>query len=196
MHSFLAEQPDLNWRNPNVRAAFADILRFWLRRGVDGFRLDASGVLIKDALLRDDPPNPEADENTPPANRLRRVYTDIRPGVFDCIAELRNATDEFPGCFLAGEADTAVGRIARFYGSRQSRDYTHPSISRCSMLPGMHSVGAAIDQYLEALPEHATPNWAIGGHDKKRIVDRTGPAQARVAAMLLMSLPGTLFFCW
>ena len=61
-HSFLAEQPDLNWRNPAVRAAMADVLRFWMRRGVDGFRVDASAVLAEDDLLRDDPPNPDADE--------------------------------------------------------------------------------------------------------------------------------------
>ena len=57
-HSFLVEQPDLNWRNPQVRAAVADLMRFWLDRGVDGFRVDASAVLIKDAHLRDNPPNP------------------------------------------------------------------------------------------------------------------------------------------
>ena len=59
-HAFLKEQPDLNWRNPQVRAAMADVLRFWLRRGVDGFRIDAAAVLAEDALLRDDPPNPTA----------------------------------------------------------------------------------------------------------------------------------------
>jgi len=65
-HSFLRQQPDLNWRNPEVRAAMADVLRFWMRRGVDGFRVDASAVLAEDALLRDDPIDPEADEATPP----------------------------------------------------------------------------------------------------------------------------------
>lgn len=60
-HAFLQEQPDLNWRNPEVRRAVTDVLRFWLERGVDGFRVDASAVLIEDALLRDDPPNCDAD---------------------------------------------------------------------------------------------------------------------------------------
>src|SRR5206468_4548835 len=54
-HSFLMEQPDLNWRNPQVRAAMAEVLRFWMRRGVDGFRVDASAVLAEDILMRDDP---------------------------------------------------------------------------------------------------------------------------------------------
>ena len=74
-HSFLLEQPDLNWRNPDVRCAMADVLRFWLRRGVDGFRTDASAVLVEDDLLRDDPPNPDANADTPPPQRLERVFT-------------------------------------------------------------------------------------------------------------------------
>ena len=78
-HSFLIEQPDLNWRNPQVRSTMADVLRFWMRRGVDGFRFDASAVLAEDALLRDDPVDPEANDNTPPPQRLRRVFSDDRP---------------------------------------------------------------------------------------------------------------------
>jgi alpha-glucosidase len=63
-HAFLSNQPDLNWRNGDVRRAMADVLRFWLRRGVDGFRVDASAVLIEDDLLRDDPPDPRYDPKT------------------------------------------------------------------------------------------------------------------------------------
>ena len=58
-HSFLREQPDLNWRNPEVRAAMDDVLRFWLDRGIDGFRVDVIWHLIKDDQLRDNPPTPD-----------------------------------------------------------------------------------------------------------------------------------------
>src|SRR5574341_1152047 len=85
-HAFLKEQPDLNWRNPQVRRAMADVLRFWLRRGVDGFRVDASAVLIEDNLLRDDPPDPGYDpKTTPPPQRLRRIFTDDRPECMHCL---------------------------------------------------------------------------------------------------------------
>ncbi len=73
-HSFLEEQPDLNWRNPAVRGAMADVLRFWLRRGVDGFRVDASAVLIEDDLLCDDPSDPAATQKTPPTATEARVH--------------------------------------------------------------------------------------------------------------------------
>src|SRR5262249_28974178 len=71
-HGFLAEQPDLNWRNPEVRAAMLDVLRFWLDRGVDGLRVDVMWLLIKDDQLRDNPPNPDT------AGR-RNAYDDLLP---------------------------------------------------------------------------------------------------------------------
>src|SRR5207248_7800053 len=93
-HAFLREQPDLNWRNQDVRAAFADVVRFWLTRGVDGFRVDASAVLIEDELLRDDPPDPEYDPRTaPPPQRLTRRFTDDRPECMQCLEELRAVAD-------------------------------------------------------------------------------------------------------
>jgi alpha-glucosidase len=83
-HSFLVEQPDLNWRNPQVRAAIADVMRFWLNRGTDGFRVDASAVLIKDDLLRDNPAAPESkDKPTPQC--FTPVFTDDRPETMQCI---------------------------------------------------------------------------------------------------------------
>ena len=78
-HTFLVEQPDLNWRNEEVRQAVGEVMRFWLDRGVDGFRVDASAVLIKDDLLRDNPPNPDAGESAPPTQRQTPVFTDYRP---------------------------------------------------------------------------------------------------------------------
>ena len=65
LHSFLAEQPDLNWRNPEVKAAMFDVLRFWLARGVDGLRIDVAHVIMKDPMLRDHPPNPHPEAGAP-----------------------------------------------------------------------------------------------------------------------------------
>jgi alpha-glucosidase len=70
LHSFLREQPDLNWRNPSVRTAMYDVLRFWLNRGVDGFRIDAIWLLVKDAKFRDNPPNPNFRPGEPGINRF------------------------------------------------------------------------------------------------------------------------------
>src|SRR5205807_1988775 len=101
-HSFLQQQPDLNWRNPAVRRVMADVMRFWLRRGVDGFRVDAAAVLGKDPLLRDDPPDPQA-EGKPPPQRLRHVFTDDRPETMHYLEGFRTVIEEFDQRVLCGE---------------------------------------------------------------------------------------------
>jgi alpha-glucosidase len=194
-HAFLKEQPDLNWRNPQVRTAMADVLRFWLRRGVDGFRIDAAAVLAEDAQLRDDPPNPDADERTPPPERLKRVYTNYQPEVLDWLAELRWAVDEFPDRVLLGEVEASGDQIADFCGDDQRPILHLPLNYRLLDTPwDAPALAAMIEQYLGVLPQCAWPNWVIGSHDKKRIASVLGEAQARIAAMLLLTLPGTPIF--
>jgi alpha-glucosidase len=195
-HAFLREQPDLNWRNPDVRAAMADVMRFWLRRGVDGFRIDAAAVLAEDELLRDDPPRPGYDpQKSPPPERLQRVFTDDRPESMAYLAELRKVVAEFPHRILAGEIQGKLDRIGSFYGS---------SAEPCLHLPlnyalmdtpwDAHSLQGTIDRYLGAVPSHGWPDWVLGGHDKKRLAQRIGQSRSRLAVLLAMTLPGTPFF--
>jgi alpha-glucosidase len=191
-HAFLEQQPDLNWRNPQVRAAMAEVLRFWLRRGVDGFRIDAAAVLAKDELLRNDPPNDQADRHTPPPDRLRRVYTNYRPEVLDWLAELREVVDEFPQRVLLGEVDTDGENIAHFYGSEERPLLHLPLNYQLPEIPWRaEALARKIEEYLALVPAHGWPTWLIGGHDKKRVGDIVGREQLRVVAMLLMTLPGT-----
>lgn len=194
-HSFLESQPDLNWRNPEVRRALFDVMRFWLEKGVDGFRVDAAAVLAVDALLRDDPPAPEADESTPPPERQERVFTNYRPEVLDWLVEMREVIDEFTDRVLLGEVDTSGDRIADFYG-RPERPMIELPLNYVLLEASWDppSVASAIEEYLDLLPSHAWPNWAMGSHDKTRIASRIGREQARCAAMLLFTLPGTPIF--
>src|ERR1700757_3278185 len=94
-HSFLKEQPDLNWRNPAVRDAMFDVLRFWLRRGVDGFRVDVLSQIIKDAQFRDTPPNPDFVEGQDPFHRWLMLYNTDLPEVQQIVAEMRRVVDAF-----------------------------------------------------------------------------------------------------
>jgi alpha-glucosidase len=196
-HAFLRQQPDLNWRNPEVRAAMADVMRFWLGRGVDGFRTDAAAVLGVDELLRDDPPRPDYDpQKSPPPERLERVFTDDRPETMTYLAGLRAVADEFPNRVLAGEIQGNLDRIGRFYGS-PDRPCLHLPLNYALMDARWDalSLQATIDRYLNAVPPHGWPNWVLGGHDKKRLAQRIGQARSRLAVMLAMTLPGTpLFF--
>jgi alpha-glucosidase len=194
-HAFLKEQPDLNWHNPQVRAAMADVLRFWLRRGVDGFRIDAAAVLAEDTLLRDEPPNPDAGERTPPPERFKRVYTDCRPEVLGWLADLRAVVDEFPDRLLLGEVDTSRERLCQFYGVGERPIIHLPLNYRLLDTPWTaRRIAAMVEEYLHSIPEHGWPNWVIGSHDKKRIASAIGPDQARIAAILLSTLPGTAVF--
>jgi alpha-glucosidase len=191
-HAFLKEQPDLNWRNPQVRQAMADVLRFWMRRGIDGFRVDAAAVLAVDTLLRDDPPNPDFREGeTPPPERFERVYTDDRPVTLEYLAGLHEVIEEFPDRVLLGEVDTSGDRIADFYGCERPR-LDLPLNYRLLDTPWeARALAETILDYFEALPSGAWPCWVLGSHDKPRIASRIGPAQTRLAAMLLLTLPGT-----
>jgi alpha-glucosidase len=193
-HSFLVEQPDLNWRNPEVRRAMADVLRFWMRRGADGFRVDASAVLAEDELLRDDPPDPDANEKTPPPQRLKRIFTDDRRESMGYLEEIRKTIDEFPNRMLAGEVQGKTERIGHFYGEQQPRLHLPLNFALLDTPWNALSLQANIDAYMNAIPDSAWPDWVIGGHDKRRIATKIGQPQARVLAMLLLTLRGTPFF--
>ncbi len=195
-HMFLKEQPDLNWRNPEVRRAIYDAMRFWLRRGVDGFRVDVIYHLIKDARFRDNPPNPDFVPGGDPAHRLLPLYTSDRPEVQQIVAEMRGVVDEFErDAVLIGEVYLPIDRLVRYYGADAD------GALRGAQLPfNFHLIGAgwqaaALDalvrDYEAALPPGAAPNWVLGNHDKPRIASRVGPGGARLAAMLLLTLRGT-----
>jgi alpha-glucosidase len=195
LHSFLESQPELNVGEPRVMDALAEVMRFWLRRGVDGFRIDAAAVLAKDPQLRDDPPNPEADDDTPPPERQRRDHSDGQPASVDLLATMRSVADEFRDRVLLGEVDTSKDRIGKFYGTPE-RPALHLPLSYLLLEADWNAAGLveAILGYLRSLPAHGWPLWAIGGQDKKRIASAVGERQAPNAALLALTLPGTPLF--
>ena len=199
LHSFLEEQPDLNWRNPEVRAAMYEVLRFWLRRGVDGFRVDVIYHLIKDAQFRDNPPDPEFMPGSDPAHRLLPVYTVDQPEVHDIVIEMRRVLNEFSDGrsdrLLIGETYLPIPRLMAYYGRDQAGVLQGAQLPFNFHLIGAHWQAESIDrlvrEYEAALPPGAAPNWVLGNHDKPRIATRVGRAGARLAAMLLLTLRGT-----
>ncbi|HEV8558819.1 MAG TPA: alpha-amylase family glycosyl hydrolase [Actinophytocola sp.] len=187
-HAYLPEQPDVNWRNPEVQQAQSDVMRFWLDRGVDGFRVDACRQLIKDDQLRDNPPNPAYHPGLPPYDALLPVYSADRPETPGVLAELRRVLDEHhPDGLLIAEVYAPVERLMRYYLGAHLPSNMH----LISVPYEADSIAALIARYEAALPPDAWPNWVLGNHDRSRIATRVGPAQARVAAMLLLTLRGT-----
>jgi alpha-glucosidase len=190
-HAFLTRQPDLNWRNPAVQSAMYEVMRFWLRKGVDGFRVDVIWHLVKDDQYRNNPINPQFRPGDPPNRKLLPIYTVDRPEVHSIIGAMRRVIDEFSDRVLVGEIYLPINRLVAYYGSDLSGLHFPFNFSLIGTRWQARSIAKLIEEYEAALPPGAWPNWVLGNHDRPRIASRVGPDQARVAAMLLLTLRGT-----
>jgi alpha-glucosidase len=186
-HAHLAEQPDLNWRKEEVREAMTGVLRFWLERGVDGFRVDALRHLIKDDRFRDNPPNPDYRPGDRPFDALLPVYNTDRPEIHAAIAAMRRVLDEHDAVMI-GELYLPIERLVAYYGSGVHLPFNFHLISTPWKA---REIASLAESYEAALPRDAWPNWVLGNHDRSRVASRVGVARARVAAMLLLTLRGT-----
>ncbi|MGF6919174.1 alpha-amylase family glycosyl hydrolase [Paraburkholderia sp. 40] len=190
-HAFLREQPDLNWRNPQVRRAMDQVLRFWLDRGVDGFRVDALWLLIKDAQFRDNPPNPGYRPGEPEHHRLLQSYTEDQPEVHEIVRSMRATLDEYGERVLIGEIYLTVPQLVKYYGVNGEGVQLPFNFQLLNARWDAENIARMIRDYDIALPEYGWPNWVLGNHDNPRVASRVGAAQARVAAVLLLTLRGT-----
>jgi alpha-glucosidase len=185
LHSFYPEQPDLNWRNPEVVAAMQDVLRFWIERGADGYRIDAIDRLMKDPELRDDPPAsepyglPVTDEEA----KLALSNSRNAPGTGAALAKMREAVGD---AFMVGEVYLPSRRWQPYSDhfdavfafelllTSWDADLLRTAIEACTSVPGQ-------------------PAWAMSNHDFGRLATRFGRENARAAAMMLLTLPGPAF---
>ncbi len=193
LHNFLDSQPDLNWWEPAVHEEFERILRFWLERGVSGFRIDVAHGLYKDAELRDNPPAPPGD---PLHHDQLPVYSSHRPEVHGVYRRWRRIAEErIPPALLLGE--TWVGTIeelARYYGDGDELQLAFNFRFVFAELDAA-SLGAVVDETLSRLPPGACPVWTASNHDISRFPSRWcagDPARTRLALTVLLTLPGTV----
>ncbi len=195
LHQFVPEQPELNYRHPDVLPAMLDNMRFWLDKGVDGFRVDVIWLMIKDEQLRDNPPNPDWD-GVDPKRSLLPLHTENVPGVHDLIRQMRSVLDEYDERMMVGEIYLPNDQLATYYGERRadgSFDECHLpfNFQLIALDWDAETIGQAIEAYYESLPKGAWPNWVMGNHDRTRVASRVGNAQARNANILLLTLWGT-----
>jgi alpha-glucosidase len=196
-HAFLKDQPDLDWRNPQVREAMHNVMRFWLDRGVDGFRVDVLWHLAKDPEFRDDPINPNYRESDPPFMRVLPKYSADQEEMIEIATGMRKVLEAYPGDrVLIGELSVPLERLMVYYGS--GLDAVHMPFNFALLWAAWTRDGwtaerlkRLVTRYEGALPPGAWPNWVIGNHDQPRIATRLGPKQARVAMVLLLTLRGT-----
>ena len=196
LHNFLVEQPDLNFWNPDVRAAVLDAARFWLDRGVDGFRLDVINFIVHDPALTD---NPKAEYRKPPATATRfqkHVNDRSQPFALEFLGELRTVMDSYDAKMTVGEVVDDQAALER------QQEYVEPP----------HRLHTAYSFYFlvatRATPELFTsalaawnavegwPSWSLGNHDVDRFATRLGgddPAHIRILMAVLLCLRGTIF---
>ncbi len=198
-NTYLPHQPDLNWRNPELVEAMMDVARFWLDRGADGFRVDAAHQMMKDPEERDNPPVP-ADYDRPwkdmgEYDNFVHLYDYGHPDVHEAHRLFRSVLDSF-------DRDTlSVGEIhifdlpewASYYG--EALDQLHMPFNFHLMATDWNvpELRARIESVLWNVPVGAWTNWTLGNHDEIRLATRLGIRNARLGAMLLLTLRGTPF---
>jgi alpha-glucosidase len=186
LHHFLPEQPDLDWWNPEVRQAFDDVMRFWLDRGVDGFRIDVASLLVKDKLLRNNP-----------RLRIGRLGRRVRnldlPEVHDIHREWRRLLDEYGDRMAVGEVSEAPARhLVRYYAGA---DQLHLAFYFHFLAQPWRagSFQRAVEELEALLPEGTWPTYTLSNHDRSRHASRFGRGNAPLAALMLLTLRGTPF---
>jgi alpha-glucosidase len=186
LHSFLPEQADLNWDTPAVEEAMHDVLRFWLDRGVDGFRIDVAHKLAKDPLLRD----PVPGEPVP--------FEDWQPAIHERLQRLRRVVDEYPDRMLVGEVYLLdLHRIVAYVNTGDQLHLAH-NFTFLHLPWDAAEFRAGIDGFEALATEAAWPAWFLSNHDHPRVasrfdVDGLGPARARAVLLMLYALRGTPF---
>jgi alpha-glucosidase len=196
LHSCLWQQPDVNWRNPCLKSAMFDEFRYWLDRGVDGFRLDVVNWLVKDDLFRDNP------RTLLPHQFQKHRYDRNRPEVHDILRELRRITDEYGERMLVGEVFSMPPGDPRlsaaFLGDGADELHLAFDFSLIYSRWDARRIWKRIERWLRHVPEPGWPCHVLSNHDQPRSVTRFGGdgnalRRARVAATLLLTLRGTPF---
>jgi alpha-glucosidase len=204
MHSFAVQQPDLNWENPTVRQEIQNVMRFWLDLGVDGFRVDAVNFISKDPSFADDPVNPDWEEPHLRYGRLLHKNSQSGPQLHAYLTELSSVLKE--------DAYASRQPFMIFEGYPQTRDhikeylaYYHDvddTVAAPFCFEGFELSWEQAGQWTGFLRDYllalkrvpaAVPAYAFSNHDRSRLISRLGEARSRLAAVLLLTLPGMVF---
>ncbi len=195
-HHFYVQQPDLNWRNPEVRKAMYDVIRFWLERGVSGFRMDAVSRLFEDPNLHDDPILPGKNAYGDP--NIQHKYTDNLPQIHEVLREIRQVADHYPGDpVLISEADEpTISELVKMYGPNNDEvqlpmDFPVADVNRLSV----SEFRRLLDE-VEFNPLQGQPYFFFSNHDQVREWDRYGDGAhndqiAKLMATLLLTTRAT-----
>lgn len=198
LHSFLKQQPDLNWSNPKVRKAMKDILHYWLNKGVDGFRFDAVYWLAKDPKFRDDPPNPHYNPNVDKLyDSLSPRYSRGQETLYNYLNEITDVLTKYKNRFGVIEAypepQLQIEGYLDFYKQLDSTVMVPFNFELLHLPWEAQAYKHYIDAFQQHLSSEQFPVYVAGNHDKPRLASRVGLRATRPAAMILATLPGMPF---
>jgi alpha-glucosidase len=192
LHTFVREQPDLNWRNPEVVEAMHNVIRFWFDRGVDGFRVDAITGLMKDPDFPDNPPAPPDSYWTKFGHDLESRYTQHQPDTFQQVRLMRKVFDEYEDRVHIGEtgASPDISQLIPYYGEPLDGFDIPFNLITLQAPWDPAQMRDLIESYYQLIPPGGWPNFVFGNHDIHRPATRFGYENHRSVGMLLLTLWG------
>ncbi|MEN8041736.1 MAG: alpha-amylase family glycosyl hydrolase, partial [Actinomycetota bacterium] len=195
LHTFLKEQPELNWRNPKLESAMHDTLRFWLDRGIDGFRVDVAHFMMKDPQMQSNPPSEglQAGEKVKHHYDVQdHIHDKAHPDIHTAHGGIRRVLDEYDDRYSVGEIhESDWDEWAKYYGADLDQLHQPYNFSLLWSDWTAPSFRQKIVEQEKALPTGAWPSHVLGNHDEPRLATRYGVDRARAAAVLLLTLRGT-----
>ncbi|XP_063702269.1 alpha-glucosidase-like [Culicoides brevitarsis] len=202
LHQFTKYQPDLNYRNPKVKQEMTEVIKFYLDKGVDGFRLDAINHMFEDDKFLDEPLTGWGQEGT--YDYLEHIYTKDQNETYDVVYEWRDYLEKYTkdnnltdDKILMTEAYASIGDTMRYYESKDGKrkgahmPFNFELIYALQDDPKAPRIKEGIENWLKNMPTGHTPSWVIGSHDHSRVATRIKRFRAELANTLLMTLPGT-----
>ncbi|XP_076066766.1 maltase A3-like isoform X2 [Oratosquilla oratoria] len=199
-HQFHPKQPDLNFRNSLVQEEIKNVFKFWLDRGVDGFRVDALKHLFEvEDLSLDEPVDEEADvEDNLQYSYLKHPYTSDQPETFEVVRDWRKMMDTYPDKLMMVEIyNDDIQEVMKYYGNDTDPLADFPfNFQLIDKLQNRSDVTGTrlkniIDEWVDNLPDGKWPNWVLGNHDQNRVASRLGADLVDALNMLTLLLPGT-----
>ncbi|MEX6633260.1 alpha-amylase family glycosyl hydrolase [Hyphococcus lacteus] len=197
LHNFLRCQPDLNLHNKSVRDALIDVARFWLDRGVDGFRLDAINFAMHDPKLRDNPPS-NASHPTRPFDFQNHLYNQSHPDIPIFLRELRSVIDEYSGIFTVAEVvgPDPLGEMKAFTAGNRHLTTAYNFDFLYADNINRETIKNSLDGW-NGSDDSAMPSWAFSNHDTPRVLSRWSKQKdsnsAKLYLMILLCLRGNIF---
>ncbi|WP_092891108.1 alpha-glucosidase family protein [Roseicitreum antarcticum] len=201
LHNFLTSQPDLNFHEPQVQDALLDVARFWLDRGVDGFRLDTINFYFHDAQFRDNPALPPEERNdytaptVNPYNWQNHIYSKNQPENLEFLRRFRAVMEPYNAAAVGevGDSQRGLQILGEYTSNNDKMQMCYAFEFLASAVPTAPRVKAVLDELHEAAPD-GWACWAFSNHDVVRHISRwsLSPSAARCYATLLMCLRGSV----